>query len=87
MNNLTITRKSSDAGLAEDIRQDAVNGVVLTPEYVVVRRDALQSLMDNAGLVETLRILSNPADADGLRAAIAEIDAGEYVEADLIEDK
>ena len=64
----------------------AAKGVLLTPEHIVVRRDALPSLMVGAGMVETLRIMSDPADADGLRASIAELDAGEYVEADLIEE-
>jgi hypothetical protein len=44
MNTLTITRKSSDAGLSDDIKQDAARGPVVTPEYVVLRREDIPRL-------------------------------------------
>ena len=47
MNTMTITRKSSDAGLGDDIRQDAAKGPVITPGYVVLTRDTFERLMDD----------------------------------------
>ena len=38
------------------------------------------------GLLETLRILSNPDDARDLREAIVEADAGKFVEHELVDE-
>jgi hypothetical protein len=46
MNTMTITRKSSSDGLSEDIRQDAAKGPVITPEYVVLRREDIPRLAE-----------------------------------------
>jgi hypothetical protein len=46
MNTMTITRKSSDAGLSDDIKRDAAKGPVITPEYVVLRREDVPRLAD-----------------------------------------
>jgi hypothetical protein len=86
MNTMTVTRKSSDAGLSADIRRDAERGPVLTPDYVVLRRDALTDFTAYEGLLETLRIMSNSGNAEDLRGAIREADAGMLEEHELIEE-
>jgi len=87
MNDMTITRKSSDTGLSDDIQRDAAKGPVVTPGYLVMRLDALAADIDAyEGLLETLRILSNPANADDLRTAIAELDAGQFEEHELADE-
>jgi hypothetical protein len=47
MNTMTVTQKSSSAGLSDDIKRDAARGPVITPEYVVLTRDAFERLMDD----------------------------------------
>lgn len=81
MNTMTITRKSSDVQLSEEVRREASQGPILTRDGFTVLDQATWE-----GLIETLRILRNPADADDLRAAIAELDAGLGVEHELIEE-
>jgi hypothetical protein len=46
MNTMTITRKSSDDGLSDDIKRDAAKGPVITPDYVVLRREDFTRLAD-----------------------------------------
>jgi len=56
------------------------------PLYIEDKNRVVLSVQQYEGLLETLRILSNPADAQDLREAIAEADAGLYVEHELIEE-
>jgi antitoxin YefM len=82
MNDMTITRKASDVELAAEVRREADG------HEPIVTRDGY-TVFDPAaweGLVETLRILSNPANADDLRAAIAELDAGQFEEHELADE-
>jgi hypothetical protein len=46
MNTMTVTRRSSDEGLSEDIKRDAANGPVVTPDYVVLRRKDIPRLAE-----------------------------------------
>ncbi len=56
------------------------------PLYIDDKNRVVLSVQQYEGLLETLRILSNPADAQDLREAIAEADAGLYMEHELIEE-
>jgi hypothetical protein len=50
MNTMTITRKSSDDGLSDDIKRDAAKGLVVTPGYAILTREAydvLERLLDD----------------------------------------
>src|SRR5260370_41094123 len=44
MNTMTVTRKPSDEGLSEDIKRDAAKVPVITPDYVVLRREDIPRL-------------------------------------------
>lgn len=46
MNSMTVTRKPSDEGLSEDIKRDAAKGPVITPDYVVLRREDIPRLAE-----------------------------------------
>ena len=46
IDSMTVTQKPTDAGLSEDIKQDAAKGPVITPGYAILTRDALERLMD-----------------------------------------
>jgi len=46
MSTITVIRKPTDAGLSEDIKHEADKGAVVTPGYIVLRRDAYQRLSD-----------------------------------------
>ncbi|CAG0963251.1 MAG: type II toxin-antitoxin system prevent-host-death family antitoxin [Rhizobiaceae bacterium] len=58
-------------------------------ELVVTRQNhepvVIVSLAEWEGMKETLHLLSTPANAERLRASIAELDAGKGRERDLIE--
>ncbi len=58
-------------------------------ELVVTRQNhdpvVIVSLAEWEGMKETLHLLSTPANAEQLRASIAELDAGKGLERDLIE--
>jgi antitoxin YefM len=58
-------------------------------ELVVTRQNhepvVIMPLAELEGLRETLHLLSNPANAERLRASIAEADAGQLVEHELID--
>lgn len=58
-------------------------------ELVVTRQNhepvVIMLLAELEGLRETLHLLSNPANAERLRASIAEADAGQLVEHELID--
>lgn len=71
-----IARKPSDVEVSDEVRREADrHGPIVTRDgYTVLDTAAWE------GLLETLRILSNPAEAADLRAAIADLDAGRYVE-------
>jgi len=56
------------------------------PLYIEGKNRVVLSVQQYEGLLETLRILSNPTEAQDLREAIAEADAGLYVEHELIEE-
>ena len=56
------------------------------PVYIDNMNRVVLSVQQYEGLLETLRILSNPADAQDLREAIAEADAGLYEEHERIEE-
>jgi len=59
-------------------------------ELVVTRQNhepvVIMPLAELEGLRETLHLLSSPANAEHLRRSIAELDAGEGIERDLIEE-
>jgi antitoxin YefM len=56
---------------------------------VVIRRNGqsvvMLSLIEYEGLNETLYLLSNPANAEHLRKSMAQAEAGDLVEHDIIE--
>ena len=81
MNMMSITRKSSDVEVSDEVRRAADHGPIVTPRGYTVFDPAAWE-----GLQETLRIMNNPANAQDLRAAIAELDAGSYEEHELIEE-
>jgi antitoxin YefM len=54
--------------------------------YIDGKDRVVLSVQKYEGLLETLRILSNPAAAKDLRDAIAEADAGSFVEHELIDE-
>lgn len=58
-------------------------------ELVVTRQNhdpvVIVSLAEWEGMKETLHLLSTPANAERLRASIAELDAGKGLERDLID--
>jgi antitoxin YefM len=56
------------------------------PLYIDDKNRVVLSVQQYEGLLETLRILSDPADARDLREAIAEADEGLYEEHELIEE-
>jgi antitoxin YefM len=56
------------------------------PLYIDGKDRVVLSVQKYEGLLETLRILSNPAAAKDLRDAIAEADAGLFVEHELIDE-
>ena len=57
------------------------------PVRIKRKEDArvLMSEEEYEGLVETIHLLSNPANAKDLREGIAEADAGKFIEHELIE--
>ena len=77
-----IMRKPSEVVLSDEVRRAADH------HEPIVTRDGYTVLDPAAwdGLMETLRILADPANAEDLRAAIADADAGRLEEHDLIEE-
>lgn len=70
--------------------KEVMDKVVNDRTPVVVTRQKAEavvmvSLADWNAMEETLHLLSNPKNADRLRASIAELDAGKGVERELIE--
>ena len=59
-------------------------------ELIVTRQDhepvVIMPLSELAGLRETLHLLSSPANAEHLRRSIAQLDAGEGFERELIDE-
>ncbi len=82
MNQITITRKPSDVELGAEVRREADR------HQPIVTRDGYTVLDPAAwdGLMETLRIISDPANAEDLHAALAEADAGLLEDHELIEE-
>lgn len=46
MNTTSVARKLYDYGLSEDIKRHAAKGPVITPDYVVLRREDIPRLAD-----------------------------------------
>lgn len=70
--------------------KQVMDSVVRDHAPVVVSRQrgedvVIASLSDWHAMEETIHLLSSPANAERLRAAIAELDAGRGTERDLIE--
>jgi hypothetical protein len=72
MNTMTITRKSSDEGLSDDIKRDAAKGPVVTPDYVVLRREDIPRLaeeideFDRQLAAEAVERAKNPQEGPSL---------------------
>lgn len=84
MGHVTATElRANLAGYLDKLEQDRTELIVTRQNHEPV---VMMPLAELEGLRETLHLLSTPANAERLRASIAELDAGKGIERSLSEE-
>lgn len=84
MTYVTLTElRANMAKHFDKVEEDRIELIVTRQNHEPV---VVMALSELEGLRETLHLLSSPANAEHLRQSIAELDAGNGLERDLIEE-